>query len=98
MKIKPFIEDEVAVSYLIFYILAAMFVFGISYAILNDVKEAVALPIWNILSPMGGDLNDPDAQWGFDFLNLLISMSITFFVIALMWFGKQMAQKPEVPW
>lgn len=95
---KSFLEDERAVAYLIFYILAALFVFGISYAILNDVKDAVALPIWNYLSPLGGDLNDTDGQWGFDFLNLLLSMSITFFVVALMWFAKQMAQKPEVPW
>ncbi|CAG0941780.1 hypothetical protein BROC_01592 [Candidatus Brocadiaceae bacterium] len=85
-------------AYLIFYILAALFVFGISYAILNDVKDSVALPIWNYLSPLGEDLNDSEGQWGFDFLNLLISMSVTFFVIALMWFAKQMAQKPEVPW
>jgi hypothetical protein len=95
---KSFLEDEGAVAYLIFYILAAIFVFGISYAILNDVKDAVALPIWNYLSPAGGDLNDSEGQWGFDFLNLLLSMSVTFFVIALMWFAKQMAQKPEVPW
>ncbi|PWB55618.1 MAG: hypothetical protein C3F06_02480 [Candidatus Methanoperedenaceae archaeon] len=95
---KSFLKDEGAVAYLIFYILAALFVFGISYAILNDVKDQVALPIWNYLSPLGGDLNDSEGQWGFDFLNFLLSMSVTFFVIGLMWFAKQMAQKPEVPW
>jgi hypothetical protein len=95
---KSFLKDESAVAYLIFYILAAIFVFGLSYAILNDVKDFVAVPIWNKLSPLGGDLNDSEGQWGFDFLNLLISMSVTFFLIALMWFAKQMAQKPEVPW
>lgn len=98
MTLHKFLADERAVSYLIFYIVAGILVFGLTYAILNDVKDLVAIPIWDALSPMGGDLNDSDSQWGFDFLNLLISISITFFVIAMMWFSKQMAQKPEQAW
>jgi len=87
-----------AVSYLIFYIFAALFVFGVSYAVLSDIKDAVAIPIWDTLSPMGADLNDSESLWGFDFINMLISLSVTFFVIALIWFAKKAAQNPTSPW
>lgn len=96
--LRQFINDEQAVGFLIFYILAAMFVFGATYAIVSDIRDFIGVEIWDALSPMGGDLNDSEALYGFDFINFLLSFSITFFIIALMWYSKQMAQKPEQPY
>jgi len=87
-----------AISFLIFYILAGLIVFGIIYAIISDVRDLAGITLWNTLSPLGEDLNDNESTWGFDVLNLLLSMSITFFVIAMAWYAKQMAQKPEQPY
>ena len=98
MKIRQFHNDEKAVAYLIFYILASMFVFGLVYAIISDIRDASTVAIYSNMASMGGDLNDSDSLWGFDFVNLLLSFSITFFVIGLLWQSLQMAQKPETPW
>lgn len=98
MKIRQLHKDEQAVAYLIFYILASMFVFGLVYAIISDIRDASTIQIYGNMAAMGGNLNDSDSLWGFDFINLLLSFSVTFFVIGLIWQAKQMAQKPENPW
>jgi glucan phosphoethanolaminetransferase (alkaline phosphatase superfamily) len=90
-------KDENAVAYLIFYILASMFIFGLSYAIISDVRDMIT-PMFTTLGVLGNEYNDADTLWTFDFLNFLLSFSIMFFVIGLIWFAKQMAQKPETPW
>jgi len=98
MNLNQFHNDENAVAYLIFYIFASMFVFGMTYAIISDIRDASTVQIYNSMAVLGGNLNDSDSLWGFDFVNLLLSFSVTFFVIGLIWQAKQMAQKPESPW
>lgn len=92
-----FHKDESAVAYLFAYILLSMFVFGITYSIISDVRD-MTNPLYTTLSGQAGEYNDADSLYGFDFLNFLLSFSVAFFVFSIIWFGKQMAQKPETPW
>ena len=92
-----FHKDESAVAYLFAYILLSMFVFGITYSIISDIRDMVN-PLYSLLSGPAGDFNDSDSLYGFDFLNFLLSFSVVFFVFSIIWFGKQMSQKPESPW
>lgn len=91
-------SDNRGVAYLIFYIFLSLFIFGMTYAIISDVRDASTKNIYGRLSPLGNEYNDAESDWGFDVLNLLLSFSVVFFVIGLIWHAKQMAQKPERPW
>jgi hypothetical protein len=92
-----FHKDESAVAYLIAYMLLGMFVFGMTYSIISDVRD-MTNPFYGILSPMAHEYNDADSLYGFDFLNLLLSFSVVFFVLGMIYFGFSMAQKPEQMW
>ncbi len=92
-----FHEDESGVAYLIAYILLSFFVFGITYSVLSDVRD-MTNPLYSLLSAQAGDLNGADSQYGFDFLNFLLSFSVAFFVFGALWFMKGAAQRQEVPW
>jgi len=95
--INTFNKDESAVAYLFAYALLSMFVFGITYSIVSDVRD-MTNPLYSTLSAQAGYVADSDSQYGFDFLNMLLSFSAVFFVLGLIYFMKQIAQKPEAPW
>lgn len=95
--IKQFHQDESGVAFLIFYILVAVFIFGITYSILSDARDKVN-PIFTDLGALGDEYHDEDTVWGFDFLNLLLSFSVTFFVIGLIWYAKRQAQRNDIQW
>lgn len=92
-----FHKDESAVAFLIAYILLSLFVFGMVYSIVSDIRD-MTNPLYSLLSSNAGDLNDADSQYGFDFLNFLISFSVVFFVFGLIWFSISMSQRPLQPW
>lgn len=94
---KSFHKNEEAVAFLIAYILLSLFVFGMVYSIVSDIRD-MTNPLYSLLSSNAGDLNDADSLYGFDFLNFLISFSVVFFVFGLIWFSVSMSQKPEMPW
>ena len=91
-----FNKSEPAVADLFAYMLLAMFVFGITYSIVSDVRD-MTNPLYAQISGQAGEYNDADSLYGFDFLNFLISFSVVFFVFGLIWFGKQAAQRLEIP-
>lgn len=95
--IKRFLDDERGVAYLIVYLLVAVFIFGITYSALSDARDKVT-PIFAALGTLSDEYHDEDTIWGFDILNFLLSFSVTFFVIGLMWYAKQKAQRQEAQW
>lgn len=85
-----------AVAYLLFYILLFIFIFGIVYALLSDVRDFFP-PIFTSLSSQT-EYNDTDYLWGFDVLNFLLSFSVVFAIIGLVWYSYELSQKPLRPW
>lgn len=96
-KIETLITDNRADSYLIFYVLATIILFGFVYGIVSDLRDMFK-PIDALMAPMGGEYNDAESQQGFDFLNLLLSFSIVFFIIGIIWYAFSKAQVPNEPY
>lgn len=94
--LKNFWKDESAVAIINIYSILSMFVMGVSYLILQDIKDMI-VPLYATLSPMAGYLNDSDSQGGLDFLLFLFAFFIAFFVIGLIYWMVQISQKPESP-
>lgn len=95
--IQEFKKDESGIAYLIVYAILSMFIFGLTYSIVSDVRD-IANPLYTNISANAGYLNDSDSQYGLDFLNFLLSFSVAFFVFGLLWYLHSMSQKPELPY
>ena len=85
------------VAFLILEILISMFVFGFTYNFISDARDSV-ISVFSTIGVLSPEYYDADTIWGFDFLNLLLSFSVMFFVIGIMWYAKQKAQRQEVQW
>ena len=94
--IQKFKKDESAIAYLIVYAILSMFIFGLVYSIVSDVRD-FANPLYTNISTNAGYLNDSYSSDGLDFLNFLLSFSVAFFVFGLLFYLHTMSQKPEIP-
>ncbi len=93
MKNKP----QNAVAFLLFYILLSLFLFGLIYGFLSDIRDKV-IPVYTTLGLLSPEYSDADSLWGFNALNFMLSFSIVFFVISIIWYSFQMAQRPLQQW